>query len=428
MNNTKYILDILKHNNVFLTGGAGVGKSYTIEKIIESQQFKSVVLASTALAAINIGGDTVHRFFKFRLAKNINELRTSKDDLYNLHKVLSSINLIIIDEISMISAELFEMIALRLLGYSHIKLLLVGDFYQLEPVNANGSYAFTTPAWEKFNFKVLELKVQHRLDDNEFYRHLKNIRLGNITNDCIKYFRNFITNDSINNYDDYTIICGTNAEAKNINIEKLRAIDYPKIIYERKIKFNKDLNKEEENDLNIWLKSLPIEDEFIFKKSAKVIFTHNAENYYNGMQGEIIDYNLEEQELRIKSNSFIYNIKPKEFYYFSNPQIAAIYRVNPSEVTQNPDVVVTAFPLKLSYAITIHKSQGMGIEKLVCKCDKIFAQGQLYVALSRSANPDKFKIIFDGNERQFTNLFYQKASTNNIVNTFYDNCNKEVIE
>lgn len=427
MNKIKYILDTLDNHNVFLTGGAGVGKSYTIERIIESGKFKAVVLASTALAAINIGGITVHRFFKFRLANNIYELRNSKDDLYNLHKVLSSINLIIIDEISMISADIFEMIALRLSGYSNIKLLLVGDFYQLEPVNSNNNYAFNSLAWDKFNFKVFELQVQYRVDDNNFFEHLKSIRLGKISNDCINYFEQFLIKDDVSQYNDYTIICGTNNEAKNINIARISAINYPQIIYTRKISYNKTLNNEEKKDFEIWLKSLPIEEEFIFKKSAKVIFTHNSENYYNGMQGEIFDYNEEEQELSIKVKNCIYTIKPKEFYYFSNPQIAAIYRTNPSEIDEKPDVIITAFPVKLSYAITIHKSQGMGIDKLICKCDKIFAQGQLYVALSRSANPKNFKILFNGDYKKFKNLFYTKANINKSVDDFYNLCNKEMI-
>ncbi|MBZ7983481.1 ATP-dependent DNA helicase [Campylobacter sp. RM12647] len=426
MNQTKHIIDLLKQGrNVFLTGGAGVGKSYTIEKIIKSEAFKTIVLASTALAAINIGGDTVHRFFKLRLAKNINELKTSKDDLIALNKSLTNIDLIIIDEISMISSDVFDMIYSRLFGYSNIKLLIVGDFYQLEPVKSDGNYAFCSKYWNECNFKVIELITQHRMEDKEFYENLRSVRIGNITNTCIEYFKKYKIQDDINNYDDYTIICGTNEEAKNINNAKLKKIDDEEYVFNSSIKKNTELNEEQEKEFKQWLKAQPIEEEFIFKIGAKVIFTYNSDNYYNGMQGEIIAWDKSEQELKIKSNRMIYSVYPKEFLYFNDPEIAASYRINPSLIDAKPDAILKAFPLKLSYAITIHKSQGMSIDKLICKCDRIFAQGQLYVALSRSSNPNNFKIIFNGSDKSYENLFRLKAKTNQVVKTFYQFCDKE---
>lgn len=426
MNQSKYIIDLLKQGrNVFLTGGAGVGKSYTIDKIIKSEAFKTVVLASTALAAINIGGDTVHRFFKLRLAKNINELKTSKDDLMALNKSLSNIDLIIIDEISMISSDVFDMIYSRLFGYSNIKLLIVGDFYQLEPVKSDGNYAFCSKYWNECNFKVIELITQHRMEDKEFYENLRSIRIGNITNTCIEYFKKYKTNEDISKYDEYTIICGTNDEAREINESQLKKLAENEHRYISSIKTNTELNEEQEKDLKQWLKAQPIEEEFIFKIGAKVIFTYNSDNYYNGMQGEIIAWDEREKELKIKSNRMIYSVYPKEFLFFSDPEVAANYRINPSMIDAKPDAILKAFPLKLSYAITIHKSQGMSIDKLICKCDRIFAQGQLYVALSRSSNPNNFKIIFNGSEKSYENLFRLKAKANPIVKSFYQYCDKE---
>lgn len=428
MNQSKHIIDLLKQGrNVFLTGGAGVGKSYTIDKIIKSNAFKTIVLASTALAAVNIGGDTVHRFFKLRLARNINELKTSKDDLQELYKSLSGIELIIIDEISMISSDVFDMIYSRLFGFSNIKLLIVGDFYQLEPVKSDGNYAFCSKYWQECNFKVIELITQHRMGDKEFYENLRSIRIGNITNNCIEYFKQYKIKDDINNYDDYTIICGTNEEAKNINIAKLKAIDNKEYSFNASVKKNIEFDEELDNDFKQWLRAQPIEEEFVFKIGAKVIFTYNFDNYYNGMQGEIIAYDEKEKELKIRSNQYIYSVSPREFLYFSDPEIAASFRINPSLIDKKPDAILKAFPLKLSYAITIHKSQGMSIDKLICKCDKIFAQGQLYVALSRSSNPSNFKIIFNGSEKSYENLFRIKAKANLAVKQFYQFCDKEQI-
>ena len=427
-NNIKYILDTLKQGqNVFLTGGAGVGKSYTIDKIIKSEKFKTVVLASTALAAINIGGDTVHRFFKLRLAKNLGELRNTKSEINALNKTLNDIELIIIDEVSMISAELFEMIIYRLRDFPNIKLLIVGDFYQLEPVNADGNYAFKSPAWIKSNFKTIELCTQYRMEDKEFYDNLQKVRQGRINQDCVDFFKRFILLDDIKSYDDYTIICGTNDEAKNINISKLKELSSDELSFSMKINYKESFKKTYENDFNSWVKGLPIEQDFKFKIGAKVIFTHNSDIYFNGMQGEIIDYKDDEIKVRVNQNRYIYSIKPKDFLYFNDPEIAAAYRANPTEVNENPDAIVSAYPLKLAYAITIHKSQGMSIDKLICKCDRIFAQGQLYVALSRSSNPDNFKISFSLGERAFNNMFYQKAKANADVQNFYDTCDKECL-
>jgi len=161
------VLEALKHSNVFLTGGAGVGKSYITNEVISDyrKRGKQVVsLGSTGVSAVNIGGFTVHSFFVFGIAGNFDELaagdKRAKSRLSDLKKILKATDLIIIDEISMVSTDLMDMIAYRLNNYGYFgKVLFVGDFFQLPPVqkqqNRNdifGSklYAFESMAWERF--------------------------------------------------------------------------------------------------------------------------------------------------------------------------------------------------------------------------------------------------------------------------------------
>ncbi len=192
------LLDIqksLKHSNLFLTGGAGVGKSYLTNEVIKSyrQEGKQVVaLGSTGVSAVNIGGFTVHSFFVFGISNNFDELRLAdrraKSRLSNLKKILKATDLIIIDEISMISTTLLDMISYRLdsLGYLG-KLLFVGDFFQLPPVQKSRKkddlfvdllYAFESSAWSKFDFTVVELTEMKRTQDKPFTHILHKVRRG----------------------------------------------------------------------------------------------------------------------------------------------------------------------------------------------------------------------------------------------------------
>jgi len=166
------VLEALKHSNVFLTGGAGVGKSYITTEVISDyrKRGKQVVsLGSTGVSAVNIGGFTVHSFFVFGIASNFDELnagdKRAKKRLSDLKKVLKATDLIIIDEISMVSTDLLDMIAYRLNNYGYLgKVLFVGDFFQLPPVQkqnnrndvfGNKLYAFESMAWGRFDLMVI---------------------------------------------------------------------------------------------------------------------------------------------------------------------------------------------------------------------------------------------------------------------------------
>ena len=144
-----FIIQKLKDRNIFITGGAGVGKSYVIKELIENYRARGklvIVLGSTGISAVEIGGVTVHSFFRFGICKNHEELkgfdRKQSGKLSELRKILALADLIVIDEISMIGAELFEMIYLRISNSKfNGRLLVTGDFYQLPPVRKEGESA-----------------------------------------------------------------------------------------------------------------------------------------------------------------------------------------------------------------------------------------------------------------------------------------------
>lgn len=402
MNSVNQLEKILENHNVFLSGGAGVGKSYLTNelKLAYKEQRKSVVsLGSTAISAFNVGGVTLHSFFALGLCANLNELtlfdRKQKDKLKKLDKVLKTLDLLIIDEISMVSAEIFDLIAFRLKNAEFSgRILVVGDFFQLPPVkkeNKNlflgGFYAFSSLSWADFAFKNVLLTQPKRTSNEEFYTHLSMMREGVASKELVEYFARFlITPHQLAEFDDdFTLLCGTNKKAEGINQQKLAKIEGEFIIFKAEIeKIDENLD---DRVLEKWVKSLNVLDELKLKVGARVIFCVNnyEAGYYNGEQGEVIAVFKEDNKSYIqiqKSNGTQIKLAPYTFLlenFAEQDEILASF---------------SQFPIKLAYAITIHKSQGMSIEKLVCDIDNIFESGQLYVALSRAVEPKNLWIFY----------------------------------
>ena len=398
--------EILTQNNVFLSGGAGVGKSFLTNELIKSykKQGKMVVsLGSSALSAFNISGVTLHSFFCFGHCDNhlslsiYDKSQKQREKLAKLRESLKKTKLIIIDEISMVSADIFEMIGLRLRNSSFDgKILVVGDFFQLPPVikeSKDGlfracNYAFASFFWQDLNFTNIKLSLPKRTQDTQFYENLSLIRQGFLNDELLKFFEKLCINkkefEKIS--DDYTLLCGINKRVDFINKNKLDKINAPLK------KFNAEIYKEDKNlndeALQGWIKSLNISLELELKVGARVIFCVNnwEKNYYNGEQGVVSEIIYDDDKVYIeiiKNNGFTTLLEPYAF------------RMEEFENSENKILATCLqFPIKLAYAITIHKSQGMSIEKLVCDIDNIFEKGQLYVALSRATNFQTLKIYF----------------------------------
>ena len=424
------LLEILKKSNVFLTGRGGVGKSHLTQAVIKhykSELKNVVVLGSTGIAAVNVGGVSVHSFFKFGICSSLEELRgydrKQRGKLGELKKMLDACDLIVIDEISMISAGLMDMIYYRLMSSRFVgRVMLVGDFYQLPPVRKNGDdgsslfkflYAFNSSSWYEFEFKNIELVVSKRTKDKKFYDILSMLRVGRLSEEVFSYIENLRV-PSVQVNDDTSVLFGRNYEADELNNKMLSKLPAPPERAEALVEiYDENLN---ENALDRWIANLYAPENLNIKIGAKVIFTVNKwGEYYNGERGQIMQILKENGEIK----SVIVQKVDGEIVEVERARFDMSEFVMAGEhLKERVRASLTQFPLKLAYAITIHKSQGMSIENLVCDLNHIFANGQLYVALSRAIDPKKLKIFY-GKSRPFREYLQSVVKIDEEVEKFY---------
>ena len=403
MTDVDLVLKHLKKNNVFLTGGAGVGKSYTTNEIIRlyrSQTDEQVVaLGSTGVSAVNIGGFTIHSFFVFGISNNFEELdqhdKRSRSRLSELKKILKATDLIIIDEISMVSSTMMEMIDYRLnsLGYLG-KLLFVGDFFQLPPVVKYGQtssdlfgerlYAFESDAWRSFNPIVLELTEMKRTSDAEFTHILHKVRVGECDNEVVNYMLRLL-NTHISEPNP-TFLFGRNAEVNATNKNKLQAVEAEEHLLFASLEEHE--GRIHEKRLASWKNMLPVEEQLTLKVGVPVLFTINKwGKYANGERGII--QRIEEDYIVVEKEEIFVRVERHDF------DLLEMKSDDKGKIKSIKLATLSQFPLKLAYAVTIHKSQGMSIDNLVCNTDNIFAPSQFYVAISRAINPKNLKLDFN---------------------------------
>jgi ATP-dependent exoDNAse (exonuclease V) alpha subunit len=419
------VLKHLKSNNVFLTGGAGVGKSYTTTEIIRlyrSQTDEQVVaLGSTGVSAVNIGGYTIHSFFVFGISSNFEELdqndKRSRSRLLDLKKILKATDLIIIDEISMVSSNMMEMISYRLSSMGYLgKLLFVGDFFQLPPVQKFGQnspdifgeklYAFESDAWRSFAPTVIELTKMKRTSDSEFTHILHKVRVGECDQEVTNYMLR-LTNTHIKE-ENPTFLFARNVEVNATNKSKLEAVDTDEHLLFAI--FEEHRGKVHEKRLESWKSILPIEEKLTLKVGVPVLFTINKrDKYANGERGII--QSIEDDYIVVKKEEIFVRVERYDFDLLE-------MRSNEKGKIENVKLAtISQFPLKLAYAVTIHKSQGMSIDNLVCNVDNIFAPSQFYVAISRAINPKNLRIDF--NRGDLTQYIRRIVSVDQRVVNYY---------
>ena len=420
------VLQYLESDNVFLTGGAGVGKSYLTKQIIDdynSNYRGVVVLGSTGISAVNVGGQTIHSFFSFGIASNFEELesfdRYNKHRLKELAKILKSTDLLIIDEISMVSADLMDMILYRLRNAKYSgNILVVGDFYQLPPIQKGMSnsifgenvYAFQSSSWEHFDFLTLELTKIKRTSNEEFMKILEKIRVGEIDEECLVYLHNLKDREFEQN-SNATILYGRNYEADILNQKKVAEVkreeyDLPAVVEIKDKKLN-------EKRISSWKKSLPIIENLKLKEGIPVIFTTNKWGSYHNGEKAIVEH-IDEDSIVVEKNGKL--VKVDRFEFELNRSMVDDKGNLDSEVLCS----LKQFPLRPAYAITIHKSQGMSLNRLICNVDHIFADSQFYVALSRAVDPQELKITYSRDD--FKNYLKRVVSVSDSVKLFYKTC------
>lgn len=391
---------IRKHKRIFVTGSAGVGKTTILNAM--DQYFHSIVkLGSTGMSALLLNGQTLHSFFKIGLSKNIQEVKeydaymmqqTGKPQ-HLLHSYLKSllygIDLIIIDEVSMISGDLLDAIYYRLetVDSVNIKMVLSGDLLQLPPVKST-SLIFDSPIFK--TFKPVYLTEVKRTTDLPFIDVLHKIRVG-VLDDAVQSFINKrMTVKPDLEPEELTRLFSLNAKVEQVNTYFLLNHGEGEIeTYYADITVPQSAGggKPRGNEVPDFFKNSKVQKILEVKRRSKVMFIKNTENFFNGETGIVTDIDNEKGIIFVQKDSNGETIPVmRETFEKVN------YALNGGEVVAKPTLSVVQFPLMLSYAISIHKSQGMSIKNLFINCDGIFEDAQFYVAISRATSPDSLFI------------------------------------
>lgn len=382
--------------NIFLTGKAGTGKTTFLRELKKNSPKNMVVLAPTGIAAINAGGVTIHSFFQLPLSPYIpgTSFHTSDDKRYQFSKkkkeLIKSIDLLVIDEISMVRADLLDAVdsvmrryrAAHHLPFGGAQLLLIGDLQQLAPVVTPETwemmrgyyetpYFFSSHALNMTPYVNIELQKVYRQQDPLFLNLLNKIRANEADDRTLAELnKRYIPDFTPPKDSDYIILTTHNKPADDINDEKLRSIDEDAFYYTADVSGTFPET------------SYPAEETLVLKKGAQVMFIKNDSKgmgrYYNGMVAEItaIDDNYIKVKPKEGGNEFfIDQEKWTNSKYILNTATNEIEEVVEGEFKQ--------YPLRLAWAITIHKSQGLTFNHAIIDVSHSFAHGQAYVALSR---------------------------------------------
>jgi len=384
-------LKILETSNLFITGGAGSGKTTLTRALIEDavQKGKSVArLASTGMAATLIGGQTLHSFFDLGIANSQQELeRNGKlEPAKKIIKLIRSMQIIVIDEISMVGAPLLDMIRLRLLQAEFSgRLIVVGDFLQLPPVTRGSEpiyFAFESPSWERFGFETIHLEGSYRTHEAEFLSLLEQVRHARIDEAAINALDELVKPLS-EDMSSVTLLFGKNISAQNHNRSQLEHLHGEIVELSTYVTIHD--KKMQERDIERFMVESRIEPALALKVGAPILFTRNAWNYYNGERGMITS--IEEDVIWVKKSDGV-SVKVERV-----DTIKTRWVEKGNTASEEKLITLSQFPITLAFAITIHKSQGMSLADYVIETNEIFAPSQFYVALSRSVSAHRVTLI-----------------------------------
>ncbi len=385
--------------HIFLTGKAGTGKTTFLRKLKETSPKRMIIVAPTGVAAINAGGVTIHSFFQMPFGPYIPNDGKSADTITPRQgfqkmsrdkiNIMKSIDLLVIDEISMVRADLLDGIDETLRRYRNrykpfggVQLLMIGDLQQLAPVAKEDEWAllrqyyenpffFSSRALRSTNYITIELKHIYRQSDPTFINLLNKIRENNTDTATFEELnKRYIPNFSLSAEDGYITLTTHNYQAQELNESKLR------LIAGKEYKFKASVEGEFPEY------SYPTDLELTLKIGAQVMFVKNdisrEKLYYNGKIGKV--ENIEDDTIYVQCPGEDDTIPVNKAEWENNR-----YSIDEEtkEIKETLAGKFTQYPLKLAWAITIHKSQGLTFEKAIIDAKSAFAHGQVYVALSR---------------------------------------------
>ncbi|MCH5230648.1 MAG: AAA family ATPase [Muribaculaceae bacterium] len=381
--------------NLYLTGRAGTGKTTFLKKLREKSTKNIVVLAPTGVAAINAHGTTIHSFFQFPLSPYLprrgfieNNKKVIKINRLK-RRIINSMSLLVIDEISMVRPDILDAIDNFLRRQRHssrpfggVQLLLIGDLRQLPPVvkedewnllkdHYSSPYFYESQALKRAGYQSVELSMVYRQSDLEFLEMLNRIRCGKADWDTLgKLNRRFDPSVKEQDPEGYIRLTTHNRRADVINNSRLASIPGPEFKYEATIEGNFPES------------SFPAEKTLRLKEGAQVMFIKNdmgeTKRFYNGMIGKISS--ISEEKIIVTPLNGGTPIEVTKMEWENNQ-----FTINETDKTVVQEKIgsFSQYPLHLAWAITIHKSQGLTFDKAIIDAAYAFAPGQTYVALSR---------------------------------------------
>lgn len=390
--------------HVFLTGKAGTGKTTFLKRITQTTHKKTIIAATTGIAALNAGGVTLHSQFQLPLAafiparidfqSNSNaNFETQNSILRHMRmsnekrNIICESELLIIDEVSMLRADTLDAIdyVLRYVrrnqqSFGGIQVLFIGDMLQLPPIIKENEWEVLSNYYSSihfFNAKVLEknkpiyieLDKIYRQTDSRFTEILNKVRYNTLTTEDVNFLNTFYNPQALSLKDEYITLTTHNFRAENINKEELAKLKSKSYYF----------NAEIEDDFPEHI--IPTEKKLELKIGAQVMFIKNdnssEKRYYNGKIGVVSNLDESTIEVLIDGKTKI----EVEEYTWEN--IKYTVNVESKEIEEEILGSFKQYPLKLAWAITIHKSQGLTFEKAIIDVKNVFASGQTYVALSR---------------------------------------------
>lgn len=381
--------------SLFLTGKAGTGKTTFLREVVRYTKKKCIVLAPTGIAAVNAGAMTIHSFFQFGLGPFVQGVIEPKSD-FRINKskleLIRHLQLLIIDEVSMVRADLMDHIDVELRRirrnskpFGGVQLLMIGDLQQLPPIAHGGEdellrqyyktlYFFSSAALKSMKYSCIELKNVYRQTDRHFIDILNHARDCTLTSQDISDLNaRYVPGFSPKPEDGYIRLMTHNRQVDYVNETELEKLDSKPYTFVAAVT---GTFPEE---------SYPTADSLTLKKGAQVMFIKNdpERRFINGTLGEVKSIDKNSIAVRLAESGTVIDVEPMEWQ-----NIRYQFDEESKEISSKQIGRFKQYPLKAAWAITVHKSQGLTFDKAIIDVHAAFSPGQAYVALSRCRTLD----------------------------------------